>query len=183
MLKIGTNGNIEEKESIYRYVFDGVYGYKPGLIEIYKNMDEKTIVYAFAYRCTDCNGGLRIINLTFQDATDIVLIKGNSYAINITGSTVIASINGVPVSSDCMNLEDWNYIVLTYDGTAIYLYHNGGSPAASISYGDQININDDDLIFGQYNCIMDLTTIYSGAKEENWINDRYCQFVPGGCGG
>jgi hypothetical protein len=184
MVYIGINGNIYPDGASNVVKYDaGTDGFNIGVYKVLWDAGEQRIVYALAYRQGNINGYLRIIEITFTTPINQIISKGSdAYGLQIQGTTITGWINEQIVQYNPLVLDDWNYIVLTYNQSWIALYHNEGTePEARTELTDEdININTNPIILGRDNCIMDYTAIYSESRDGNWIDNQYNTIPIGG---
>ena len=131
-------------------------------------------VFAIAYEGDGDDGMLATVDI----ARGINGInKGGSYGINLSDSTVSASLNGNELVSGSVDSSKWSYVAITYDNTLpsdqLKLYVDGVS-FSTATYTELINVNDNPLYLANgYTGNMDEVALYNYALSDAEILAKY----------
>jgi hypothetical protein len=170
-IEIKNNGLITDT-IIDSFEYDVDKAKEPEIIKISNNL------FAISYKGDGDDGWLKTIVISSNGIIGINggIIKEGAYGILSNSNSVSAMINNNWISGSLSS--GWNYVVLTYDQLKIRLYVNS-LEIASKDYVSQINVNDNNLLFGYsfYNRI-DEVGIYSRVFSENEIIYRYNSMKP-----
>jgi hypothetical protein len=132
-------------------------------------------VFAIVYRESDPHDGKLTTVIIGEDQTpawERGIVKGGSASIYANMTHLVGSINGEDhVLTLPINSNDWNHVVLTFDGTIIRLYSNFGTiddqnnpnKYTEEEFIGRINENPEKLLFGY---------LFSGLIDEIGIFDH-----------
>jgi hypothetical protein len=170
-LRIGSSGDISDVNDDY-LMFDGD-GFEPQIIHIDGD------IYSIPFRGLGSNAKLITIEIKKIGTTRDVVYKQNAYGIRADETTIFTHINSRILSTSL--LSGFNYVVLTYNrslsSNQIKLYINGVKKTET-SETSPINSNGNNLIMGEYNCIIDEVTIWNVALTDAQILANYNLLKP-----
>lgn len=113
-----------------------------------------------------------------QSLNKTLVGKGrDAYQIELNNGTIYGYIDGIYINSTQFDLYDlaqqWNHIVLTYNGSEIGLYING-TLVNSTAYNDAIDFNEYNLTIGKnFSGIIDEVRIWNRSLSQEEISASY----------
>jgi hypothetical protein len=98
--------------------------------------------------------------------------------LQVYGNTVEFYINGLRVATNPITLNEWHYVVGTFDGTTARMYVDGGAPsgktASSPSWPSQgMFLADRSDHFRKYKGFLDEVRVSNVARSASWITTEY----------
>ena len=170
-LRIGDTGDISDVNDDY-LLFDGD-GFEPQIIHIDGD------IYSIPFRGLGSNAKIITIEIKNIPTTRDVVYKQNAYGFRADETTIFAHLNSRILSTPL--LLGFNYVVLTYNrslsSNQMKLYVNGVLKT-EVSETSSINSNGNNLIIGEYNCIIDEVTIWNVALTDAQILANYNLLKP-----
>ena len=170
-LRIGNPGDISDVNDDY-LMFDGE-GYEPQIIHIDKD------IYAIPFCGYGSNAVLKTVEIKCIPTTRTVVFKQGAYGLQANSTTVFGHINSRIISAPLPS--GFSHIVLTYNrslsSNQMKLYVNGVIQT-EVDESSSININGNNLIMGEYNCVLDEVTIWNIGIDEPTILANYNLFKP-----
>jgi hypothetical protein len=168
-LRIGDNGDITNQNDD-TFLFD-TDGYEPDIICITNE------IYGITCRRANYDGYLITISIKQTEKVRRVIEKQGAFKIYANSTTVFASINSMQLQAPI--LPGFNYIVLTYDRNVssnnLKLYVNT-TEIVNTTLSENINVNNNHLYFGDFNCVIDEVFIHELVINKVEITQRYNDF-------
>lgn len=171
-LRIGENGDItNQNDDTYKYSSNY---YEPNIIRISDD------IYAITFRLANNYDGYVItINIKETQSIGRVIEKAGAYKIYANNTTVFAYINSMQLQASIS--QGFNYIVLTYDKNVssnnLKLYVNAVE-IINTTFSESINVNNNHLYFGGFNCIVDEIIIHELVLNTDEITQHYNDLKP-----
>jgi len=169
-LRIGENGDVTDQNDD-TFLFD-TDGYEPNVIKVSNN------IYAITCRRSNLDGYVTTIEINETQKVRRVIAKEGAYKIYANSTTVFAYLNNIELKAPIS--PGFNYIVLTYNKNAgsnnTKLYVNA-IEIINITFSEDININTNNLYFGDFNCIIDEIFIHEVEITKDEITQRYNDFI------
>ena len=170
-LRIGISGDISDVNDDY-LLFDG-YGYEPQIIHIDGD------IYAIPFRRYASNAKLVTIEIKTTPTIRNVVYKQNAYGLRANSTTIFGYINSKIISAPLSS--GFNYVTLTYNrslsSNQMKLYVDGVLQT-EVTESSLINNNGNNLIMGEYNCVLDEVTIWNVAINDALILANYNLLKP-----
>jgi hypothetical protein len=168
-LRIGENGDITDQNDD-TFLFD-TDGYEPNIIQISND------IYAITCRRSNLDGYVITVSIKETQKVRRVIAKEGAYKIYANSTTVFAYINSIELKAPIF--PGYNYIVLTYNKNAgsnnTKLYVNA-TEIINTTLSADINVNNNNLYFGGFNCIIDEIFIHEVEITKDTITQRYNDF-------
>jgi len=156
------------------------YGREPSIVQLATGT-EAEIFYSISYGGNDdCDGFLATVKIDLTGTIKGIVAKNGAYEIESAVSKIFATINDDVTISGSIALEEWNFVVLTYDMSYLRLYivNDDGLKMESERYTALISTNENNLIFGGLKGILDEIEIYSIVLDADEIAEEYSAKVP-----
>ena len=135
--------------------------------------------YAVPYRGSTYNAYISTIEIKLAPVIRNVVYKSSAYGLKANSTTIFGHINGKIISAPLS--AGFNHVVLTYNrslsSNQMKLFVNGVLKTED-TYSSLINSNNNDLIMGQYNCVLDEVTIWNVPLDDATILEIYNDLKP-----
>lgn len=140
-------------------VYESEHGYEPDIVKVSQHYF--TIIYR--YKSPHPGGISTFVSIEYTvPKSERGIFKPGEYGIYSNTTHIFAYLNDVSLVAAIEFSDNWNHIVLVYDGSNIRLFCNNNKVAEQ-AYSSSIVNSDNNLFFGQY---------FSGYIDEIAIYDR-----------